>query len=57
MVKTDVHRNTAAVVPEPEGRQLHYWQARVYHARPNYRWDPADASRRNGCQFNLYNWQ
>lgn len=56
-VGTDPHRNTAAIMPEPEGRKPHYWQARVYRARLNYRWVPANASQREGCQFSLRNWQ
>lgn len=56
-VGSDLHRNTAVIMPEPEGRKPHYWQARVYRARPNYRWKPDTVSQRDECQFNLNNWQ
>ena len=56
-VGADLHRNTAVIMPEPEGRKPHYWQARVYRARLNYRWQPAADSQREECQFHLNNWQ
>ena len=56
-VGADLHRNTAVIMPEPEGRKPHYWQARVYRARLNYRWEPDNDSQHEECQFNLNNWQ
>ena len=53
----EVHNNTMAIVPEPEGRQPHYWQARVYQARPNYRWEPDDEYQRQASRFTLTSWR